>query len=645
MYLSKFQIVNFKKFKDVTINFHNRLNILTGYNNSGKTTILEALALWNEIYTKLIHKVNSQDRKLGLKKGQYRLGFASSTHHSYFEYSDIVSIRTTGYDDIFYNLDENYILLIASFKNDSDSLEIGFKIEKANGMNYKIFLYDWREFDYEYFNNFFDRPLNPINTIFVSPIANILSQEIFQTNPVIKDKIIKRQSNEVLRNRIYNLDETQFSIFKQKIEYILFNNKFDISLKEIGDKKSDIYISYQIELGSNDIFKNIALLGSGSIQMIELLLSIVEASNELNIILLDEPDSHIHRDIQKRLLEVLNSFDYIQVFLTTHNESLIRSAKPEYIFHLEDVSQKEYFSILNDKIDGIRFGLQPTKQLKVLQSLGSETSLDLLNALETDYLILVEGKSDPLYIQEILDKKYSDKRFHIMYWSFDGIDNIFKHILSYKTLFSSIKNEVSLWDKAILVLDRDFLTPTQAKNMTSDLTSKLKIPVFMWDFYTIESVLLSDINKFALLIQRFLKNYNIEVQKDNIIEIIQKSINDIVKTKLQDIENKKLVEPFTIRRKAIVENNFNKNILPESTGYSDIKDYHISKLHNNQIDSLTTKDDVIKIIVDCAKAFNIELKETDIFYELIKIADNTTTWYDEWDRLVKVIEERKTNAE
>ena len=45
MKILKLQIENFKKFKDVTINFNKKLNIFTGRNNSDKTTVLEALVL------------------------------------------------------------------------------------------------------------------------------------------------------------------------------------------------------------------------------------------------------------------------------------------------------------------------------------------------------------------------------------------------------------------------------------------------------------------------------------------------------------------------------------------------------------------------------------------------------------------------
>ncbi|MEY4933773.1 MAG: hypothetical protein RIS64_132 [Bacteroidota bacterium] len=53
MYLSKLEIVNFKSFAEVSFDFHPQVNVLTGVNNAGKTTVLEALALWHECYRKI----------------------------------------------------------------------------------------------------------------------------------------------------------------------------------------------------------------------------------------------------------------------------------------------------------------------------------------------------------------------------------------------------------------------------------------------------------------------------------------------------------------------------------------------------------------------------------------------------------------
>ena len=56
MFIKIFQIKNFKPFKDITIHFNEDVNILVGENNTGKTSILEAIALWHECFAmKFLH--------------------------------------------------------------------------------------------------------------------------------------------------------------------------------------------------------------------------------------------------------------------------------------------------------------------------------------------------------------------------------------------------------------------------------------------------------------------------------------------------------------------------------------------------------------------------------------------------------------
>ena len=395
-------------------------------------------------------------------------------------------------------------------------------ISKSSGSNYEIKLANAINFDYKKFNNFFKLFPNPLNVLFASPVANLLLNEEFKTEPIIKDSISRRESIKVLRNRLYNLNYDLFIEVEKTLSYILSS---EIKLDTKADKKRDTSIDYDIQLSRKDIFKNISLVGSGTLQIIEILLSVFDEKKELNIILLDEPDSHIHRDIQKRLIDVLsNHTQDTQIFITTHNESLIRTTKADYIFHLESNAQKEYFPITYKTKDTIKKGLQPSRQIKVLQSLGSESALDIINALESDKLFLVEGKSDYLYLDHIINKKYPSKTYENMYWSLVGIENIFKHIFSYKELFSSIKNEKTLWEKSVLIFDRDYFTDNQASKLQKELQKKLEIPVYIWNFYTFESVLLTDISKFASLIKEYLVSKEKEAKIDDIEMYINKEI-------------------------------------------------------------------------------------------------------------------------
>ena len=634
MHIEKFQIKNFKSFKDITIHLNSKLNVFTGVNNSGKTTVLEAISLWSECFGKLIIRAERADKYLNINRGDYKLGHSNK---SYFDYRSILSIRTTQYEDVFFNLDNNNkIELIMNLKNSRDDIiDIGFIIENSSGSNYRIHLKNYNNFNYPLFNRFFDTFPTPINIIFSSPIASLKPIEEFKTTPQIKDKIEQRNSVEVLRNRLNLLDGVSYPQFVDNLSYILSNKEDAIELHTNSNIRTDIEVHYDISLNTRDIAKNLTLLGSGTLQIIEILLSLYEKPRDLNLILLDEPDSHIHRDIQKRLMKVLMNFsENLQIFISTHNESLIRSSKPEQIFHLERGAKKTYKPIVFDEQVYIKNGLIPSKHLKVLQDLGNESALDFINALEADKLILVEGKYDPKYIQYILDK-HSDthKTSNIAYWSFEGIDNILKHIFSYKDMFSKIKNEKTLWEKSILIIDRDYLTENQANKLKAQLEKKLGIPVIIWNFYTIESVFLSNINVFSTIIKEYISDPTIT--QEQITEDIKVEIKKISDKKLEWVNSNKFKEVnewINAKRKLFEEQKLN-NVLPE-LAYSDIKDFHKAKLEASEIDSLATKDDIEDII----KNVILKYKPTDItinYFELIlKSVSKNRLWFDEWNLMI-----------
>ncbi len=632
MYIKKFHIKNFKSFGDIEIEFNSQLNLFTGVNNSGKTTILEAIALWSECFDKVINRS---------KKGEYRLGYSSNYHKTYFDYRHIQSIRTTSYKDIFYNLNvKNKIELTMSVDSDIDIdiIDIGFTIENASGSNYKIYLSNYATFDYQLFNRFFDKFPNPITTIFSSPIANINPIEEFRTQPQIKDKLQQRDSVSVLRNRLSRLDEDDYYKFVSTLSHILSDKKDDITFDTQSNIKDDVCINYDITLHSKDIAKNLSLVGSGTLQIIEILLSLYENRKDLNIVLLDEPDSHIHRDIQKRLMRVLINFSSnIQIFISTHNESLIRSSKPEHIFHLEKISKKLYRPIFYDEQIYTNNGLIPSKHLKVLQDLGNESALDLINALEADKLILVEGKYDPKYIQYILDISSDTKSHNIAYWSFEGIDNVFKHIFSYKDMFSKIKNEKTLWEKSILIMDRDYLTDTQAKKLKNNLKKKLGIPIIIWGFYTIETVLLSNKDVLSKIIYEYIDIGDIKQQ--DIIDDIDTEIDSIAQNKLKvwDSELKGKILKWKNDKEKLFTKNEIYNILPKDKAYQEMLEFHKNKLLNNEIDSLATKDDIEDIIKNIICKYRPDDKTLNYFELILKNIDKNNAWFDEWDSMIEVV--------
>ena len=86
MKINSIHIQNFRKLQLCTIDFSEKETIFVGANNSGKTTILEAISLWSEIFNYLLTKTKRSYESLNLSLGEYRFGQKSN---NYFDYRKI----------------------------------------------------------------------------------------------------------------------------------------------------------------------------------------------------------------------------------------------------------------------------------------------------------------------------------------------------------------------------------------------------------------------------------------------------------------------------------------------------------------------------------------------------------------------------
>ncbi|MGB0862561.1 MAG: ATP-dependent nuclease [Saprospiraceae bacterium] len=647
--IKKIHIKNFKSFKDVTIHCNPTLNVFTGVNNAGKTTALEAISLWLECFNTLIYESRAKRKNLNIDKGDFVFTINQNIRYKSFE--EVSSVRSPNYDSVFHNLEkENTITISLTFQDEESTIEIPFEIKGGKGMLYEFKL-KTKTFDYKLLNTFFKNFPYPINLIYSSPIAALKSVENFVPQPRIEEEIRNRNSTAFLRNRLinlYNNPSNKYQDFLKNLNLILSSTTSEsINFYFLSNFNTDVKAIVKVKLGSSGPKIDLSLVGSGTLQIIEILLAIYQEKNDFNIILLDEPDSHIHRDIQKRLLKVLvENVLNTQIFATTHNESLIRSLPPSYLFHLQAKPNTEYYPIIRENKTGPKRGLQPSHHIKILESLGSESALDFVNAMEADKLILVEGRDDGQYIQTILDNKYLNSQQNIMYWSFGGIDEIFENITVYQKLFEQIKNGKTLWDKSILIFDSDFITDTHRQKLATKLKDKLGIPVYIWSSYTIESSVLTEVNKFILLLSEFIKNRDerVSIQINNLQDKVLREIEKIALEKVKKLEQTdESIKIYNLiknkRDKLDTRLKIKKVFESDAAIQPNYINWAKQKLNANQIEHLATKDDVHQIIKNVMTKFGLTLDE-DIdryFTDFIKGA-NTTLWFSEWDKMIDVVE-------
>ncbi len=637
MQITKFHIQNFKSFKDVTLLLNDDVNILTGKNNAGKTTVLEAIALWYECFTKLLSQAKRGEKNY--KKNQWILG---PTSNRYFEFDKISSVKSPNFEDIFHECNKrNKIKLEATIRNhEKEELSIKINIGES-GNKYIIELDNFTSYDFEKFNIFFLQLPTPFNVFYASPIATVNLIEEFATNQHIEQAYLTQKSSLYIRNRLFRLSkfEASFEFFKNDLAYIL-GSKIDFQI--LFDETKDIKIVLKFKIENQGNFKDIALLGSGTLQLIEILLNFYQTDTQrrdLNLIMLDEPDSYIHRDIQKRLIETVTRFSQnTQIIISTHNESFIRSASVEHLFHLEGKSMGVYKPVSGEEITKLepRFkGIYPSLVNPIIRSVGEITGLDFVNAIECDRLVFVEGEDDARVLNVLLKHRLGAKKKY-MFWVLGGIGEVFENLLAYKTVFSEIKNGQSLWQKSCLVMDKDFLTIQHKEELVTKFKDKHNLDVFVLDAYTFESSIFENLENLAELVTLWITSktqvvvdvnailVELQTEYDKVSELIRQRYTDKfieeetfryqnIREKANNLLGEKIIKQNDVQLTTLVRNNL-KNTLSTTANY-----YWLMR-----------KEDVVSVINPVALKYNLHFEcETD-FIELIKLVSRAT-WMGQWD--------------
>ena len=337
----------------------------------------------------------------------------------------------------------------------------------------------------------------------------------------------------------------------------------------------------------------------------------------------------------------------MQVFLTTHNESLIRSADPKNIFFIDetvaDDSERVFIPIGETPLAPRRSGISSSHHSSVINKIGSETSLDILNALEADKILFVEGTDDAEYIQKIMENTYCDKK--CVFWSFGGIDKLISKIKHYREFFEGIGSSEPIWDKCAVIIDADFMTDSQKNTLKTELKSKLSIPIFVWKSYTIESSILTNKN---ILIDSIKKISDIKNNNKT-----QQEVEMSVTFHFEQIKNEKisLLDDLAYSTRIsgqlasrgnnlLISLNINNiyNVAPNMV----VVNYTLfakEQLNMNRIDHIANKDDVEIILEGIYNDLSLT-KESEFltyFSEILNI-NHSSILYPEWNNLKTFIE-------
>lgn len=370
MYISKLKVENFKVIKNCTFNFNEHFNLIIGCNNSGKSTMMEALRLWQLAFSKFLKdRTNNQGSS-----------FRASQYCS-FTLEDIQFLRVNTFRGLFNNTSDKKFIITVYLTQDTKTVElpIFFTLtsEELN-LRFELCTQEKRHHCADKLIELLGKTKgfslkNTLLVTYVAPLFYLTANEVMYSKGYILQLLQQARSNEAIRNILNTFAPKKYQ-FKanQKTSKELIQIQKDLHYILTGDKTEEPNITFTSDFKpESDSFLKIlahtktakssvelSLLGSGTLNIINILSVLAYgdySKSELNVLLLDEPDSHLHADFQKRLFEVLkdNAKDNKQMFVITHNHELINAAdKVLYIDNskteINEITKDDYYLIYKD---------------------------------------------------------------------------------------------------------------------------------------------------------------------------------------------------------------------------------------------------------------------------------------------------------
>lgn len=310
--MSKFSVQsirlkNFKRFDNFYISARNG-NVLVGPNNSGKSSILDALRIASSC---LRFARTRPPRPINISGAGPVLG---------------------------YNLpDASLPIPIANVTTNYSGEDAIIEIRCTNGNTLVIRLNPERETSF-YLVSETDNPRTtqafrkaiPFDLVIVPPLGPFEETERIVTDETIRRNETSRLSNRYFRHIWLQRDRDEFSEFEALLS---------ATWPGIGIKFPEILHagmqppSIQMYFSENRIDRELYWAGFGFQVWLQLLTHILRGSPQ-SILVLDEPDIYLHPDLQRKLLR-LASDRFGQFFLATHSIEIINEADPGDVLSID----------------------------------------------------------------------------------------------------------------------------------------------------------------------------------------------------------------------------------------------------------------------------------------------------------------------
>ena len=318
---------------------------------------------------------------------------------------------------------------------------------------------------------------NTLYSIYAPGVSGIPLYEEKCSEASVFRKAAGGEANYVLRNILHLLSKEHKLNSLEKYIKDIFEDDVSIEVKYDGIKDPNVYVSISRD-GSKYI--PLEMWGTGMLQVIQIFAYVLLFNPSL--LILDEPDSHIHPSGQKELnraLEKISTSLRCKVIVATHSRHLLvdppKNSSMVWMANGKVVSQS-----MDDVADA-------------LETMGAFDTFDPKKYYE--YLVVSEDK-DMKLLKNIFINLFPKSKENVYYYSTEGCGEIntgkLKHALR---MFSRLNSKSEKITKVIIHQDRDYRDNNMIEKFKEDLNrlseAYVKVYIFVTQGNDLESYYIS----------------------------------------------------------------------------------------------------------------------------------------------------------
>lgn len=354
MYLSNIKIKNFRLFSSLKLKLNPRLNVIAGENNSGKTALIDAIRLALDTNSAEWNRVKEDDFNSASNEFSIELEFDGITVEQASIFVEHLTHIKTSSDE------RSSVLHVKLSATLSNNLRRGTRLIKTEfrsglgGSGPQI----EREIR-DYLSATYLKPLRDAEQELSSGRSSRLAQILAskkELRPETKDfkallEVFINASGDFKGNSSITRNQADIAELVEKLSFK--NTPFKPSIQMTGDKPFSEMNETEKARSFSDILERLNLvldtdkprqgLGYNNILfMATELLLLEQEEGQFPLLLIEEPEAHLHPQLQMKFLQYLNNWKPEddkwgpQIFLTTHSPNLASKAPLESIIIMNE---------------------------------------------------------------------------------------------------------------------------------------------------------------------------------------------------------------------------------------------------------------------------------------------------------------------